>query len=199
MCKIMVVEDDRSISRLLELELTHAGYKVKIAKDGEEALEFYENFKPHIILLDIMLPKLDGFEVAEAIRGYDPDVGIIMLTARGELENKIEGLKKADDYVVKPFEIEEILARIESLLRRMGKTTDYIKVGDIEIYPQKMQVIVKGDEIHLSLTWGYYDEENNNLVEVYINYLRKKIKNSSQNIETIRGVGYVIRERKKET
>ncbi len=96
MCKIMVVEDDRSISRLLELELTHAGYKVKIAKDGEEALEFYENFKPHIILLDIMLPKLDGFEVAEAIRGYDPDVGIIMLTARGgELENKIEGLKKS--------------------------------------------------------------------------------------------------------
>lgn len=224
MCKIMVVEDDKSISRLLELELTHAGYKVKIAKDGEEALEFYENFKPHIILLDIMLPKLDGFEVAEAIRGYDPDVGIIMLTARGELENKIEGLKNADDYVVKPFEIEEILARIESLLRRMGKTTDYIKVGDIEIYPQKMQVLVNGEEIHLSLTefnilkllainknlviskekimeevWGYYDEENNNLVEVYINYLRKKIKNSSQNIETIRGVGYVIRERKNET
>jgi DNA-binding response OmpR family regulator len=224
MCKIMVVEDDKSISRLLELELTHAGYKVKIARDGEEALEFYENFKPHIILLDIMLPKLDGFEVAEAIRGYDPDVGIIMLTARGELENKIEGLKNADDYVVKPFEIEEILARIESLLRRMGKTTDYIKVGDIEIYPQKMQVLVNGEEIHLSLTefnilkllainknlviskekimeevWGYYDEENNNLVEVYINYLRKKIKNSSQNIETIRGVGYVIRERKNET
>ncbi|HOB15625.1 MAG TPA: response regulator transcription factor [Defluviitoga sp.] len=224
MCKILVVEDDKSISRLLELELTHAGYKVKIAKDGEEALEFYENFKPHIILLDIMLPKLDGFEVAEAIRGYDPDVGIIMLTARGELENKIEGLKNADDYVVKPFEIEEILARIESLLRRMGKISDYIKVGDIEIYPQKMLVLVKGEEIHLSLTefnilkllainknlviskekimeevWGYYDEESNNLVEVYINYLRKKIKNSSQNIETIRGVGYVIREKKTET
>jgi len=224
MCKILVVEDDKSILRLLELELTHAGYKVKIAKDGEEALEFYENFKPHIILLDIMLPKLDGFEVAEAIRGYDPDVGIIMLTARGELENKIEGLKNADDYVVKPFEIEEILARIESLLRRMGKISDYIKVGDIEIYPQKMLVLVKGEEIHLSLTefnilkllainknlviskekimeevWGYYDEESNNLVEVYINYLRKKIKNSSQNIETIRGVGYVIREKKTET
>jgi DNA-binding response OmpR family regulator len=195
MFRILVVEDDRSISRLLELELTHAGYNVKIAKDGDEALKFYENFKPDIILLDIMLPIRDGFEVAEAIRDYDSDIGIIMITARGELESKVKGLKNADDYVVKPFEIEEILARIEALLKRMGKTKELIKVGDIEIYPQNMEVLVNKKNVHLSLTefnilkllalnknivvskekileeiWGYYDEENNNLVEVYINY-----------------------------
>ncbi|MGY4686290.1 response regulator transcription factor [Petrotoga sp. DB-2] len=224
MFRILVVEDDRSISRLLELELTHAGYNVKIAKDGGEALKLYENFKPDIILLDIMLPIRDGFEVAEAIRDYDNDIGIIMITARGELESKVKGLKNADDYVVKPFEIEEILARIEALLKRMGKTKELIKVGDIEIYPQNMEVLVNKKNVHLSLTefnilkllalnknivvskekileeiWGYYDEENNNLVEVYINYLRKKLKNSAQNIETVRGVGYVIREKKSKT
>ncbi|PNR92479.1 response regulator transcription factor [Petrotoga sp. 9PWA.NaAc.5.4] len=224
MFKILVVEDEKSISRLLELELSHAGYKVKIAKDGQEALEFYENFKPDVILLDIMLPKMDGLEVAQVIREYDKDVGIIILTAKGELETKIDGLKNADDYVVKPFEIEEVLARIESLLRRLGKTKEVIKVGEIEIYPQSMEVFIKDEKIHLSLTefnilkflainknivmskekimeevWGYADEENNNLVEVYINYLRKKLKGASQNIETVRGVGYVIRERKSET
>ncbi|MDY6895865.1 MAG: response regulator transcription factor [Thermotogota bacterium] len=224
MFRILVVEDDRSISRLLELELTHAGYNVKIAKDGDEALKFYENFKPDIILLDIMLPGRDGLEVAEAIRDYDSDIGIIMITARGELESKVKGLKNADDYVVKPFEIEEILARIEALLKRMGKTKELIKVGDIEIYPQNMEVLVNKNNVHLSLTefnilkllalnknivvskekileeiWGYYDEENNNLVEVYINYLRKKLKDSAQNIETVRGVGYVIREKESKT
>jgi DNA-binding response OmpR family regulator len=224
MFRILVVEDDKSISRLLELELTHAGYIVKIAKDGDEALKFYENFKPDIILLDIMLPIRDGFEVAEAIRDYDGDIGIIMITARGELESKVKGLKNADDYVVKPFEIEEILARIEALLKRMGKTKELIKVGDIEIYPQNMEVLVNKKNVHLSLTefnilkllainknivvskekileeiWGYYDEENNNLVEVYINYLRKKLKDSTQNIGTVRGVGYVIREKESKT
>jgi DNA-binding response OmpR family regulator len=224
MFRILVVEDDKSISRLLELELTHAGYIVKIAKDGDEALKLYENFKPDIILLDIMLPIRDGFEVAEAIRDYDGDIGIIMITARGELESKVKGLKNADDYVVKPFEIEEILARIEALLKRMGKTKELIKVGDIEIYPQNMEVLVNKNNVHLSLTefnilkllalnknivvskekileeiWGYYDEENNNLVEVYINYLRKKLKDSTQNIETVRGVGYVIREKESKT
>jgi DNA-binding response OmpR family regulator len=126
--------------------------------------------------------------------------------------------------VVKPFEIEEILARIDSLLRRLGKTKELIKVGDIEIYPKTMEVFVKKKNVHLSLTefnilkllainknlvvskekileevWGYYDEENNNLVEVYINYLRKKLKDSSQNIETVRGVGYIVREKENKT
>jgi DNA-binding response OmpR family regulator len=219
MFNILIVEDDKSIARLLELELSHEGYNTKIAYDGEQAVQFYENFKPDVILLDIMLPRMNGFEVAKAVRDYDKDVGIIMLTAKGELEDRVHGLKSADDYVIKPFEIEEVLARIKSLLRRLGKSKELLKAGSIEIYPEKMQVFVKENEIHLSLTefnilkllvinkdlvvskekimeevWGYSEDENLNVVEVYVNYLRKKLGEGSDYIKTVRGVGYVIRE-----
>jgi len=217
--KILIVEDDKSISRLLELELSHEGYDTKIANDGDEAIKFYEDFKPDVILLDIMLPIRDGFEIAEIIRNYDKDIGIIMLTAKGELENRVEGLKYADDYIVKPFEIEEIFARLEALLRRLNKSKDYLTVDGINMYLDRMQVYVNEDEIHLSLTefnilktlminknivvskekimeevWGYTEEENKNIVEVYMNYLRKKLGEASKYIKTVRGVGYVIRE-----
>lgn len=219
MYKILVVEDDKSISRLLELELSHEGYDTKIANDGDEAIKFYEDFKPDVILLDIMLPVRDGFEIAEIIRNYDKDIGIIMLTAKGELENRVEGLKYADDYIVKPFEIEEIFARLEALLRRLNKSKDYLTVDGISMYLDRMQVYVNEDEIHLSLTefnilktlminknivvskekimeevWGYTEGENKNIVEVYMNYLRKKLGEASKYIKTVRGVGYVIRE-----
>ncbi|MCP5454945.1 MAG: response regulator transcription factor [Thermotogae bacterium] len=219
MFNILVVEDDKSISRLLELELKHEGYNVKVAEDGEKALNFYETFKPDVILLDIMIPLRNGFEVAEAIRRYDKDVGIIMLTAKGELDDKIAGLKNSDDYITKPFEIEEVFARIYSLLRRLGKSKEAIKVNNIEMFPERMQIYVDNEEIHLSLTefnilktllinknivvpkekimeevWGYSDEENMNIVEVYANYLRKKLGDTGKQIKTVRGVGYVIRE-----
>lgn len=219
MYKILIVEDDKSISRLLELELSHEGYETKIANDGEEAINLYEDFKPDVILLDIMLPVRDGFEIAEIIRNYDKDIGIIMLTAKGELDNRVEGLKYADDYIVKPFEIEEIFARLEALLRRLNKAKDYLTVDGISMYLDRMQVYVNEDEIHLSLTefnilktlminknivvskekimeevWGYSEEENKNIVEVYMNYLRKKLGEASKHIKTVRGVGYVIRE-----
>ncbi|HOO74543.1 MAG: response regulator transcription factor [Thermotogae bacterium] len=219
MFNILVVEDDKSISRLLELELKHEGYNVKVAEDGEKALNFYETFKPDVILLDIMIPLRNGFEVAEAIRRYDKDVGIIMLTAKGELDDKIAGLKNSDDYITKPFEIEEVFARIDSLLRRLGKSKEAIKVNNIEMFPERMQIYVDNEEIHLSLTefnilktllinknivvpkekimeevWGYSDEENMNIVEVYANYLRKKLGDTGKQIKTVRGVGYVIRE-----
>ncbi|MDN5343198.1 response regulator transcription factor [Oceanotoga sp. DSM 15011] len=219
MHKILIVEDDKSIARLLELEMEHENYEVAVAYDGDEALELYESFKPDIILLDIMLPIRDGFEIAEIIRNYDKEVGIIMLTAKGELEERVRGLKHADDYIVKPFEIEEIFARIESLLRRLGKTRDNLKADNIELFVERMQVFVDDEEIHLSLTefnilktllinknivvskekimeevWGYSEEDNKNIVEVYMNYLRKKLGKSSKLIKTVRGVGYVIRE-----
>lgn len=219
MYKVLIVEDDKSISRLLELELSHEGYDTKIANDGDEAITFYEDFKPDIILLDVMLPVRDGFEIAEIIRNYDKDIGIIMLTAKGELENRVEGLKYADDYIVKPFEIEEIFARLEALLRRLNKAKENLNVDGISVYLDRMQVYVNEEEIHLSLTefnilktlminknivvskekimeevWGYNDEENKNIVEVYMNYLRKKLGEAAKNIKTVRGVGYVIRE-----
>jgi len=219
MYKVLIVEDDKSISRLLELELKHEGYETQIANDGDEAITFYEDFKPDIILLDIMLPVRDGFEIAEIIRNYDKDIGIIMLTAKGELENRVEGLKNADDYIIKPFEIEEILARLEALLRRLNKAKKNLSVDGISMYLDRMQVYVNDEEIHLSLTefnilktlminknivvskekimeevWGYNDEDNKNIVEVYMNYLRKKLGEASKFIKTVRGVGYVIRE-----
>ncbi|WGS65535.1 response regulator transcription factor [Marinitoga aeolica] len=219
MFKILVVEDDKSISRLLELELKHEGFQVEIANDGKEGLEKYELFKPDIIILDLMLPEIDGIEVAESIRGYDHNVGIIMLTARGDVSSRVEGLKTgADDYVVKPFEIEELLARIEALLRRLGKH-EVLIASNIEIDSEKMEVKVNGKEINLTLTefnllkyliinknnviskeklleeiWGYDDPENINLVEVYVNYLRKKLGNEGKKIKTVRGVGYVFKE-----
>ncbi|KLO23570.1 response regulator ArlR [Marinitoga sp. 1197] len=219
MFKILIIEDDKSISRLLELELKHEGFKVDVANDGNEGLEKYEQFKPDIIILDLMLPGMDGMEIADSIRNYDHNVGIIMLTAKGDLKSRIEGLKTgADDYVVKPFEIEELLARIEALLRRLGKH-EVLSVSNIELDSEKMEVKVKGKEINLTLTefnllryllvnrnsviskeklleeiWGYDDPENINLVEVYINYLRKKLGNEGKKIKTVRGVGYVFKE-----
>lgn len=219
MFKILVVEDDKKISRLLELELKHEGFKVDIANDGKEGLEKYETFKPDIIILDLMLPEIDGIEVADSIRNFDHNVGIIMLTAKGDLPSRVEGLKTgADDYIVKPFEIEELLARIEALLRRLGKH-EVLKVANIELDSEKMEVRVKGKEINLTLTefnllkymlvnknsviskeklleeiWGYDDSENINLVEVYINYLRKKLGTEGKKIKTVRGVGYVFKE-----
>ncbi|SHE38219.1 DNA-binding response regulator, OmpR family, contains REC and winged-helix (wHTH) domain [Marinitoga hydrogenitolerans DSM 16785] len=219
MFKILIVEDDRSISRLLELELKHEGFRVEIANDGKEGLEKYEKFKPDIIILDLMLPEMDGMEIADSIRNYDHNVGIIMLTARGDLPSRIEGLKVgADDYVVKPFEIEELIARIEALLRRLGKH-EILSVSNIELDSERMEVKVNGREINLTLTefnllkyflinknnviskeklleeiWGYDDPENINLVEVYVNYLRKKLGNEGKKIKTVRGVGYVFKE-----
>lgn len=219
MYNILIVEDDRSIARLLELELNHFGYNTQKALDGDQAIEYYEDFKPDVILLDVMLPIRNGFEIAEIIRNYDKEVGIIMLTARGELEDRVKGLKHADDYVVKPFEFEEIHARIESLLRRLGKSKTVFKAGNIEMFSDRMQIFVDEKEIHLSLTefnilktllinknivvskekileevWGYSEDENLNIVEVYVNYLRKKLGDSGKLIKTVRGVGYVIRE-----
>jgi two-component system response regulator ArlR len=217
--KILIVEDDKSISRLLELELKHEGFDVEVANDGKEGLEKYETFKPDIIILDLMLPEIDGMEVAESIRSFDNNVGIIMLTAKGDLGSRVEGLKTgADDYVVKPFEIEELLARIDSLLRRLGKHKVLI-TSNIEIDSEKMEVKVNGKEVSLTLTefnllkyliinknnviskeklleeiWGYDDPENLNLVEVYVNYLRKKLAEEGKKIKTVRGVGYVFKE-----
>ncbi|AEX85942.1 response regulator ArlR [Marinitoga sp. 1135] len=219
MYKILVVEDDKSISRLLELELKHEGYIVEVAFTGKEGLEKYEEFKPDVIILDLMLPEIDGIEVADSIRNYDHNVGIIMLTAKSDLPSKIEGLKTgADDYMVKPFEIEELVARIEALLRRLGKH-ESMKVGNIEMDLEKMEVKVNEKVVNLTLTefnllkyfmqnknvviskeklleeiWGYDDLENINLVEVYINYLRKKLGKEGKKIKTVRGVGYVFKE-----
>jgi len=221
LAKILIVEDDIKISRVLELELSHEGFSVTVAKDGLSAVETFKRFKPDVVLLDIMLPRIDGFEVAKRLKEIDRKVGIIMLTAKGQLDDKLEGFYSgADDYVVKPFDIEELLARIDALLRRIKTSQpleEKLKFESIIIDPNSRRVYVEGEEIELSKTefdllyflaknhdvvlsksrileevWGV-DYYTDNVVEVYINYLRKKLKNASKLIKTVRGVGYIFR------
>ncbi len=217
MAKVLIVEDDRRIARFLEIEMQMRGHEVRKAETGYEALEFFEEFKPDIVLLDVMLPEIDGVEVARKMRELKPDVGIIMVTALGETKDKVEGLRAgADDYVVKPFDTEELVARMEALLRRKGIIHETpLECCGIRLYPSSKRVEVDGKEVKLSkkefelleyfmrnkgkvlpketileAIWGY--EASENTLEVYVNYLRKKL--GSGIIQTVWGVGYVMKE-----
>ncbi|WP_126992457.1 response regulator transcription factor [Thermosipho globiformans] len=215
--KILVVEDDDKLRRLLELEFKHENCTVKTCEYGEDAIIEYQEFKPDVVVLDIMLPDIDGTEVAKKIRKLDSSAGIIMLTALSEKKNKLEGFESgADDYVVKPFDFEELFARVKAIARRKNITlNDEIKIKDLIINISKREVIFKSKPINLSKTefdllaylvknagrvvskeeildavWGISYEGSENTVEVYINYLRKKL--SSDIIKTVRGIGYTI-------
>ncbi len=221
MSKILIVEDDRRIARFLEIELTHLGYDVRKVDNGIDALIEFEEFKPDVVILDLMLPEMDGIEVARRMREKSESVGIIMLTALGETKDKVKGLRSgADDYVVKPFETEELIARIEAILRRKGfKNDEVLEYGPIKLYPASRKVEVNDEEITLSKTefdlleylmrnaevvmpkerilnaiWGEDFYGSQNVVEVYVNYLRKKLKDAGKLIKTVWGVGYVLRE-----
>jgi len=220
MKKVLIVEDDPKISRVLELELSHEGYITRVVGDGYDALIEFEEFKPDIVILDILLPGLNGKEVAKRLRDKDANVGIIMLTALGDIRDKLEAFKYgADDYLVKPFSIEELIARIEAISRRKESVKQIsINLFGIELLPDQYRVFVDGKEIEFSKTefslllllmqnkdivlskerilevvWGDYEGERENLVEVYINYLRKKLGAKGKYIKTIRGVGYTFR------
>ncbi|WGS65506.1 response regulator transcription factor [Marinitoga aeolica] len=224
MKNILIIEDDRAIVRVLELELLHEGYTFDVAFDGKKGLEMFEENNYEIILLDLMLPKINGLEICRKIRLIS-DIPIIMLTAKRDIMDKVIGLDMgADDYVTKPFEMEELLARIRAAIRRrrnMGKKDLEIKIGDLTINFIKRQVIKKGEIIELTkkeyelleylvknkgrvLTreqiiekiWGYDFFGEPNILDVYIRYLRKKIDYpyGTKLIKTIRGVGYKIEE-----
>ncbi len=219
--KVLVAEDDYKISRLIQLELEHSGYSVEIAADGSEALGKYEDFRPDVILLDVMMPEIDGVEVAKSIREFDTDVGIIMITAMDRTIDKVQGLNSgADDYITKPFELEEVHARINAVLRRRGNDMDRdYSLGFLRINEESRRVFEKEEEIFLSRTefdlllylmkekgkavskeklleevWGIDFDANPNMVEVYVNYLRKKLSLSGKYITTVRGIGYSLRE-----
>ncbi|MEN3041823.1 MAG: response regulator transcription factor [Fervidobacterium sp.] len=215
--KLMIIEDDKKLRRLLEMELEHAGYEVISFESGLNALEEFKNENPELVILDIMLPDIDGYEVADKMRKLNPDVIILMLTALGMKKDKLAGFEAgADDYITKPFDNEELLARIKALLRRKNiSITKPIKVGNLEIYETQRKVIFKSKVVELSKTefelllylvknkhrvvskeeildaiWGidYYGSDNT--VEVYVNYIRKKL--SPEVIKTVRGVGYKL-------
>lgn len=215
---ILIIEDEKNMSNLLRLELTHANYRCDQAFDGETGLTKALNQDYELILLDLMLPRINGIEVCRRIR-LEKQTPIIMLTARDEVMDKVNGLQVgADDYLAKPFAMEELLARINALLRRVKIQNNTLKYKhkDLEIDVIKHQVLFMKKEISLTTTefdllvllvknsgnivtreailnevWGYEKSVSTNVVEVYIRYLRNKLPGIM--IETIRGVGYRLK------
>lgn len=222
MQKILLVEDEPNIARFVELELTHEGYEVVKEEDGREGLRLAEAGGFDLVLLDIMLPGLNGLEVLRRLR-KSSQLPVIMLTARDAVMDKVTGLDMgADDYITKPFSIEELLARIRTALRKTvkqeSKTLSYgplvmdvlrytvtIEDAPVELTGREFsllqallenQGIVLTREVLMDQVWGYDFVGETNLVDVYIRYLRAKIaeKTDRKLIQTIRGVGYVLRE-----
>jgi DNA-binding response OmpR family regulator len=220
--RILVVEDNRSITRFVELELKHRNFGVRCAYDGQEALEQLEKFRPEVILLDIMLPRIDGVGVLNRIRQGGNRVPVIMLTARDSTLDKIHSLDLgADDYLTKPFDIEELVARRRALLRRTGGD-EILRVGDLEVDTATREVRRGEREIKLThreyellefmaknprrvlsrdfLLSRVWDQEfgiPTNVVDVYVGYLRKKVDADGEPklIHTVRGAGYALKER----
>lgn len=226
--RILIVEDEKQIARFLELELQHEGYTVDIEYDGRDGLKAVEHSEPDLMLLDIMLPGISGMEICRRIRQFS-GVPIIMLTAKDETTDKVMGLDLgANDYITKPFEIEELLARIRAALRKKELPPKQMKsliIGDLAMYISKHHVTRRSEAIDLTKreydlleylmrnkdivlsreqilenVWGFDYMGDTNVVDVYIRYLRSKIDESYKTklIHTIRGVGYVMKEEKSE-
>jgi two-component system response regulator MprA len=175
--------------------LTYEGFSVATAEDGPSALEQFHSFKPHLVILDLMLPGIDGLDLADRFR-RDPDILIIMLTARDQVADRVLGLKAgADDYVVKPFDFEELLARIHAVARRQLATQDAIELTLKEYELLRLFMLnprrVLPRQMILDRVWGYDFFGNENNVEVYVGYLRRKLEDPEHElIQTVRGVGY---------
>lgn len=219
MTNILIVEDEQNLARFIELELTHENYTVDIENDGKVGLDKALSKPYDLYILDLMLPNINGLEICRQIR-QKTTTPIIIITAKSETYDKVAGLDYgADDYIVKPFDIEELLARIRAVLRRQPDK-DVLDINDIIIDKDAFKVTVNGHQLELTKTeydllyvlaenrnhvmqreqildhvWGYNSEVETNVVDVYIRYLRNKLKpfNKEKSIETVRGVGYVIR------
>jgi two-component system, OmpR family, response regulator MprA len=219
--RVLVVEDDDEIAQVLQRSLRLEGYEVRIAPDGEQALAAHAEYVPDVVILDLGLPKLDGIEVARRVRGAD-DVPILMLTARDAIEARVEGLDSgADDYLVKPFERQELLARLRALLRRRPpRGSASLVVGDLSLNPDTHEVM-RGERVVdltqrefelleyllrnerivvprqrlLEEVWGYDPFATTNTIEVFVSNLRRKLEagGESRLLHTIRGAGYVLR------
>ncbi len=217
MTEILVIEDDEAISDLLRRGLTYEGYKVSVAQDGATGLRIARDDPPDLVVLDLMLPGLDGLEVCRRLRAAD-DVPILVLTARGTVSDRIAGLDSgADDYMVKPFSIDELLARVRALLRRKGPQEEIeLKFSDIrmdtrshEVWRGERQVeltakqydlleyflrhprqVLSAETIYAHVWGNTYDS---NVVQVFIRNLRQRL-GEPDLIQTIRGAGYVLKE-----
>jgi len=215
--KVLLVDDEPNILQFLELGLVNEGYKVAAAQDGQEALSLAESFSPHIVILDVMMPGMDGFEVCSALKKERP-VAVIMLTAREEIEDRVKGLSLgADDYMPKPFSFAELLARIQARVRnQFPHLLEEVTIGpfsvdaarkefrfrerELDLSPTEFELLkhlvfhhghVLGKSAILDRVWGYDFGGEDNIVEVYIRSLRDKLQDRDHKvIRTIRGAGY---------
>ena len=218
---ILLVDDEPSIIQLARLYLEREGFRIQSANDGESALEVVARAQPALVVLDVMLPKLDGFEVCRRLRASNSSTAILMLTARDEDIDKILGLELgADDYLTKPFNPRELVARVKAILRRGERKQDDaapIQLGDLTIDPARREVrlaslsldlrtqefdlllalaehrgLVLSREQILQKAWGFDFYGQTRTVDVHVAHLRKKIEPSVVKIETITGVGYKL-------
>lgn len=221
---VLVIDDDPKLLKMLQRTLTYENLDVSIAPNGLEALPLVQTLKPDLIILDWMMPKMDGLSFIQRMRDEEDKTMILMLTARDAIENRVEGLENgADDYLVKPFAPAELVARVHAMLRRVEAKPENQKAAyaDITLDPSTHEA--KRGDMELSLTvtefnllhlllrhprqvlerrqilndvWGYDFGGDDNVLEIYIGYLRKKLEadGSPRLIQTVRGIGYVLRE-----
>jgi two-component system, OmpR family, response regulator MprA len=222
--RILVVDDERAVRESLRRALELEGYVVELAEDGQEALDrLGAEPEPDAVVLDVLMPVLDGLEVCTRLRRAGSRLPVLMLTARAEVENRVEGLDAgADDYVTKPFALEELLARLRALLRRTSNGSgELLRFEDLELDPKTREVRRGGEPIELTRTefallelfllnprqvltrslifervWGYDFGASSNSLDVYIGYLRRKTEAGGKPrlIQTVRGIGYALRE-----
>lgn len=221
---ILLVEDDPAVSASIRRRLLFEGFAVETAQTGLEALERVRSLSPAMLILDVMLPELSGFEVAEKLR-KESDLPILMLTARDAVEDRVRGLERgADDYLVKPFAIEELLARVRALLRRALKGEGQaapLSLGALTLDPTSREVSCNGQTVQLTPrefellhylmrhprqvlnrhqifegVWGYDHPAESNVIDVHVRQLREKLESGGRPrlLQTVRGVGYVLRE-----
>jgi two-component system response regulator MprA len=222
--KILIVDDERAVRESLRRALELEGYEIELAEDGAEALERLESQpEPDAMVLDVLMPRVDGLEVSRTVRRNGSHLPILMLTARTQVEDRVEGLDAgADDYLTKPFALEELLARLRALLRRTSEGSgETLQFADLVLDPGTREVTRGGERIELTRTefsllelfllnprqvltrslifervWGYDFGFASNSLDVYIGYLRRKTEAGGKPrlIHTVRGVGYALRE-----
>jgi two-component system OmpR family response regulator len=222
--RVLVVDDEPTLAELLAMALRYEGWEVRSAGDGLGAVRTAREFRPDVVVLDMMLPDIDGLEVLRRLRGETPDVPVLFLTAKDSVEDRVTGLTAGgDDYVTKPFSLEEVVARLRGLMRRAHRSEhraeSSLTVGDLTLDEDSHEVRRGGDLIELTATefellrylmrnprrvlsksqildrvWNYDFGGQANVVELYISYLRKKIDAGRQPmIHTLRGAGYVLK------
>jgi two-component system, OmpR family, response regulator MprA len=222
--RVLVVDDDRAVREALRRALTLAGYEVRVAQDGLEAIELVVQAVPDAVVLDIAMPGMDGLEVCGRLRLLGNRVPILMLTAREGVSDRVAGLDAgADDYLVKPFDVEELKARLRALLRRSGPDPDgeELSFAEVRLDVERHGAAVGEECVELTRTeyqllelllrnprrvlthsviydrvWGYDFGAASNALRVYVGYLRRKLEQAGARplIHTVRGVGYVLRE-----